>query len=268
MPFETQFSLSLELAKIFPVRHIIQTGAEEIVSLVRALRKDGSDFLVEEDLANIFGRGRIEASLEADFRKAVRIGSIRPLHAGSLISLDSGPGATVCRALKDRFYLSSVIQLSFLVWMHEETTLAASLVESMLSRYFSQVQGATPDPDYEGILKTLQACSSQTSQYPWENLCALVETRFPKSIQWFYFEDSPLKSLAQNLLQGAMDYLYMAQSLPEDRLIMIDSQIGLVPTVIWAHYVLGLTVLIMNSPDGDNLVTAEKTRFKAKSVTA
>ncbi|KAL8992736.1 MAG: hypothetical protein Q9169_006879, partial [Polycauliona sp. 2 TL-2023] len=235
MTNETQFSLSLELAKIFPIGHIIKSGAEELVSLVRALRKDGSDFLVEEDLANIFGRGRIEPSLEADFRKAVRVGSIQPLHADSTISLDSGPGAT----------------LSFLMWFHEATTLAAALVESMLSRYFSNVQGATPDPDYESILKTLQACSSQTSQFPWENFSALVGSRFPKSIQQFYEHDSPLKALRQNLLLGAMDYLYMIQSLPDDRLVLINGPSGLVPMVIWAHYILGLTVLIKNSPDGD-----------------
>ncbi|KAL8752945.1 MAG: hypothetical protein Q9184_005570 [Pyrenodesmia sp. 2 TL-2023] len=251
MSFQSQFSLSLELAKVFPVRQIVQIGTEQIVSLVRALRKDGSDFLVEEDLANIFGRGRIEPSLEADFRKVVRIGSIQPLHADSPIYLDSGPGATVRRALKDHFYMSSVIQLSFLMWIHEETSLAAALVESMLSRYFSEVQGATPDPDYDGIFKTLQACSSQTSQYPWENLCALVQTRFPNSIRWFDVEHSPLKSLSPNLLLGAMDYLYMAQSLPEDRLVMVDNPRGLVPMVIWAHYILGLTVLIKDSPDGD-----------------
>ncbi|KAL8720415.1 MAG: hypothetical protein Q9181_007913, partial [Wetmoreana brouardii] len=39
--------------------------------------------------------------------------------------------------------------------------------------------------------------------------------------------------------------------LPEDRFIVVESQMGLVPMVVWAHYILGLTVLIKNSPDGD-----------------
>ncbi|KAI4180401.1 MAG: hypothetical protein L6R41_007260 [Letrouitia leprolyta] len=165
MPFDSQFSLSLEIAKVFPVRQLVQAGAEELVSLVRALRKDGSDFLVKEDLANVFGRGRIEPALEPDFRKA--------------------------------------------------------------------------------------ACSNQTSQYPWEKICASVENRFPKSIRWFYTEQSPLKSLSPHLLLGAMDYLYMTRSLPEDRLVMIDNPTGMPPIVVWAHYILGLNVLITNSPDGD-----------------
>lgn len=147
--------------------------------------------------------------------------------------------------------MSSVIQLSFLGWVHEETTLAATLVENMLKRYESRVQGATPDPDYDGILKTLQVCSSQTSQYRWDNLVSLVEDRFQKSTQWLRPDNNPLRSLKPSLLLGAMDYLYMTQSLPEDRFIMVESQIGLIPIVVWARYILGLTVLIKDSPDGD-----------------
>ncbi|KAL8718950.1 MAG: hypothetical protein Q9225_003979 [Loekoesia sp. 1 TL-2023] len=251
MSFQTQFSLSLELAKVFPVGEVLKTGVERLVSLVRALKADGSDYLVEEDLATIFGRGKIERSLEEDFRKAVRTRSIQPFHADSPISLDTGPGATVRRALKERFYMSSVIQLSFLVWMHEETTLAAALVESMLIRYESNVYGATPDPDYDGILKTLQACSSQTSQYRWDNLVSLITRQFPNSTPWFCAVPSPLRSLSFSLLLGAMDYLYMVQTLPEDRFIMVESQAGLIPIVIWAHYILGLTVVVKHSPDGD-----------------
>ena len=251
MPFQSQFSLSLELAKVLPVRQIISTGTEQIIRLVRELKRDGSDFLIEEDLANIFGRGKIEPSLEEDFRKVVRIGTVQPLYVNSPIVLDSNPGATVRRALKDRFYMSSVIQLSFLMWMHEETTLAAALEEGMRSRYESKVQGATPDPDYDGILKTLQACSQQTSQYRWDNLCGLIETRFKNSREWFWISGSPVKQMSSNMLLGAMDYLYMVQTLPEDRLVMVNSQVGLVPMVIWAHYILGLNVLIKSSPDGD-----------------
>ena len=135
--------------------------------------------------------------------------------------------------------------------MHEETTLAATLVENMLTRYESNVQGATPDPDYDGILKTLRACSSQTSQYRWDNLVSLVENRFQESTQWMHLSRNPLRHLSPNLLLGAMDYLYMAQTLPEDRFIIVDSQVGLVPIVIWAHHILGLTVLVENTPDGD-----------------
>ena len=46
--------LSLELAKILPVRAAISYSAELLVNLVRELKRSGSDFLVEEDLAAVF----------------------------------------------------------------------------------------------------------------------------------------------------------------------------------------------------------------------
>ena len=139
MPLSTQFNLSLELTKVLPVREALSSSAKSIISLVRALRRSGSDFLVEEDLAAIFGRGRIESVMEKKFRDALQEVSFTPPHEGSQISLDATPGPTVGRALKDRYYMASVIQLSFLVWMHEETTLASALVECMRTRYESGV---------------------------------------------------------------------------------------------------------------------------------
>jgi len=231
MAFSTQFNLSVELATVFPVREAVAGGAESLVSLVRAMRRSGSDFLVEEDLAAIFGRGRIESSLESSFRDAVKDASFTPLYANSVINLETA-GPTIGRALRNRYYMSSVIQLSFLGWVHEESTLAMTLVECMRSRYSSEVEGSSPDPDYDGILKTLQVCSSQTSQYRWEGLVALVESSFQRSAQWFRMSRNPLKYLTPNLLLGAMDYFYLVQSLPEDRLVMVDSQSGLGPMII------------------------------------
>ena len=132
MPLSTRFTLSLELAKILPVRKALSSGGESIISFARALRRSGSDFLVE-DLAAIFGRGRIEPALEKRFRDSLKEVSFIPLHEGSQIVLDASPGPTVGRALKDRYYMASVIQLSFLVWMHEVTSLASALVECMRS---------------------------------------------------------------------------------------------------------------------------------------
>ncbi|MCJ1229757.1 hypothetical protein MMC12_006427, partial [Toensbergia leucococca] len=248
------FSLSLELANLahlFPVRAGIAYTTESIITWARELKRTGSDFLVEEDLAVVFGRARIVPLLENHFRDVVKISSFVPLSGDSEIVLDAGPGPTLRRALKDARYMATVIQLSFLAWMHEETTLAAALTESMLTRYDQRVQNATSDPDYEGILGTLRACISQTSQFPWEMLMSLVESKFPKSVAWFHIIGSPLKILSPNLLLGAMDYLYLVQSLPEDRIIVVDNQMGLVPIVVWGYCILGLTVLVKGSPDGD-----------------
>lgn len=251
MPVSTQFNLSVELSKVLPLRAAITYTADSLVKLVRELRRSGSDFLVEEDLAAIFGRVRIEPSMENDFRRVVGNPSFTVYHVEGPIILDPGPGPTLARALKDRYYMASVIQLSFLLWMHEETTLATALTESMHSRYESGVKDATPDPDYDGILRTLQACSSQTSQFGWDALVNTVVSKFPISRHWFRLDLSPLKSLTPNLLLGAMDYFHLVQSLPEDRFIMVENQLGLVPLIVWGHCILGLSVLVKNSPDGD-----------------
>ena len=247
----SQFALSFELTKLPPVRAAISYSSDALISLVRALKKSGSDFLVEEDLAAIFGRGRIEPTLEESFRSVVKYTSTKPLHDNSVIFLDAGPGPTLGRALKDRYYMSSVIQLSFLGWMHEAASLATTLVNCMRLRFSLKVKGATPDPDYDGILKTLQVCSSQSSQFRWDRLLSTVEDHFPvgRTLLRQNFESS--RFLSAELLLGAMDYLYLSQSLPEDRFIVMEGPTGLLPMIIWGHYILGLVVLVQSSPDGD-----------------
>ena len=251
MPLGTQFSLSLELMKLPAFRTALTDTADSIISLMRDLRRSGSDILVEEDLAAIFGRAKIVPSVERHFKDVVKVASFVPLHPGSEIILDAGPGATVRRALKHNHYMATVIQLSFLGWMHETTSLASMLVGNMNQRFQMGIEGATPDPDYEGILATLQACISQTSQYPWEMLVQLVESKFEKSSLWLRIPRSPLRRLPPNILLAAMDYLYLVQSLPEDRFMMIDNQRGLIPIVLWAHCILGLRVHVQDLPDGD-----------------
>jgi hypothetical protein len=82
-------------------------------------------------------------------------------------------------------------------------------------------------------------------------LVTFVENKFPKCRPWLTLQRSPLKRLSPNTLLAAMDYLYLVQSLPEDRFMMIDNQIGLIPIVLWANCILGLRVVVQDSPDGD-----------------
>jgi hypothetical protein len=184
MPLQGQFSLSLELANILPIKSALNYTVNSLIGLVRDLKRSGSDFLVEEDLVAIFGRGRIVPSFQASFREAIQVAFFMPLHPESEIILDAGPGATVRRALKDNYYMATVIQLSFLGWMHEATSLASVLVETMNRRFQSGVQDATPDPDYDGILGTLRSCVSQRSQYPWQKLVQIFEAKFENSRSW------------------------------------------------------------------------------------
>ena len=56
-----------------------------------------------------------------------------------------------------------------------------------------------------------------------------------------------------NLSLGAMYYFYLVQSFPDYRFVMVDSQMSLVPTVIWAHFLLRLTVVVAFDGVSDNL---------------
>ena len=66
-----QLQLGVELTNIFPVHRIADLAYNKIVSLARDLRRSGSDFLVEEELADIFGRGRISSEVERQFKDIV-----------------------------------------------------------------------------------------------------------------------------------------------------------------------------------------------------
>jgi hypothetical protein len=71
MPIPFAAQLSVELTNIAPVREAISTAALLVYRTARELRKSGSDFLVEEDLASIFGRGKIESKLQIHFKDVV-----------------------------------------------------------------------------------------------------------------------------------------------------------------------------------------------------
>ncbi|KAF2429951.1 hypothetical protein EJ08DRAFT_716095 [Tothia fuscella] len=55
--FQGQFALSVELTRLIPLGgHLVVRTVEEFKRLVKALPNSGSNIIVEEDLAKIFGR--------------------------------------------------------------------------------------------------------------------------------------------------------------------------------------------------------------------
>ncbi|RJE25781.1 hypothetical protein PHISCL_01894 [Aspergillus sclerotialis] len=257
MALPTSFQLSIELTKILPIREAISAVTRPILQQARELKRSGSDFIVEEDLAAVFGRGRIDTKLERHFKSTISPAKVEIMYPASDIVLHSGSGPTVHRALKEPRYLSTVIQLSFLGFMHERTTFSSNLVACLNERYRLGAPDSSPDTNYEDIVGLLRVCASQTGEFPWELYIGLVEVLIPKTcasmindatvdgLQW--------RVLTSNLLLAAIDYLYLVQAFPEDRVMAVPNQAGLIPLVIWAHYVLGLTVLLKSSPDGDIL---------------
>ncbi|KAF8243671.1 hypothetical protein K440DRAFT_468972, partial [Wilcoxina mikolae CBS 423.85] len=162
MPLNYAIQLSLELATVFPIRTAVEAAGAQIIQLARDLRKSGSDLVVEEDLAQIFGRGRIGQHLEVAFKDA-------------------------------------------------------------------------------GIMKTLAACSSQTSAFKWSFFVRKVEAKLRQSMPEYHHSPDYLR-LSPSLLLGAMDCLYLVQSLPDDRKITVSNEMGCITLIIWAHYILELTV--------------------------
>lgn len=120
-----------------------------------------------------------------------------------------------------------------------------------------KVPGANLHPDFAGIIGTLEACSSQTSSFTWTAYFAEVRNKIRKHLSppcarlhpYDSDPDQPRECLSSNILLAAMDYLYFVQSLPEDRNMVLKSQEGMVPIIVWAHSVLGLTVPVCDPTD-------------------
>lgn len=243
MPFSTGFQISLELAKAFPISSVTETIGSKVLKYARELRLSGSDIVVEADLAEVFGRGKIVHELEQEFRNVVKVQRVTFLRDGCEISLDSGAGPSLLHGLRDSRHFSAIIQLSFLGWTHERSSLATAIDQAMIQRFETGVRGASASPGYEGISNALTACSSQSTGFAWSDYIHLVNTKLQESIPGYRYSQDLMK-LSPAALMGAMDYLYIVQQLPESRKILISNAMGAITFVIWAHYILGLNVLI------------------------
>lgn len=243
MPFTTGLQLSFELAKAFPVRSITESASSKLLKYARDLRNSGSDIVVEADLAEVFGRGKIVHEIEQRFREVVKVQSFIFFRDGCEISLDSGAGPTIMHGFRNNQHFSTIIQLSFLGWTHNHSSLATAIDQAMVKRFEMGVAGASTSPGYEGILGSLAACSSQSNAFAWSDYIHLVDTKLRDSIPGYQYSPD-LMRLSPAALTGAMDCLYLVQQLRESRKIMISNAMGSITFVIWAHYILGLNVLI------------------------
>lgn len=244
MPANLGLQISLELTKLLPIRSVVDTVGSQILKLARDLRLSGSDLVVEEDLAEVFGRGLINPELEAKFKDVVKVHNFVPLSHGCVINLESGPGPTMLHAFRDKRYFAMVIQISLLAWMHRRQDLAFMLSQAMTERFDMGVPEASPGPGIDGIIMTLTACSSQSSAFSWSYYVEQVDRRFRESLTNYYYHADHLK-LTPPVLLAAMDYLYLVQRFPEDRKITVSNEMGCMTLIVWAHYVLGLTVAVV-----------------------
>ncbi|KAL9118437.1 MAG: hypothetical protein Q9187_005019 [Circinaria calcarea] len=248
-PFSNQFSLSLELTRLIP------TGlatSNAFMSLARSLRNSGSDVVIEEDLAILFGRCRIFPQMATSFRTLVAREDSSLLNTLLGLTLEGGPGPTVLRGLTQAPYFAVVIQCSFLTSIHEKNSLAAALAQifEREAEHAERHLKARAAPSYEGIYGVLRACEDQTSSYNWRNL--ILATAGALDIA----EYDAFSAIPSTVLQGAVHMFPLVQSLPDDRIILIDTGMyaGACPLVVWAHQVLGLTVLVKRYGPSSSLI--------------
>ncbi|KAK4692938.1 hypothetical protein P7C71_g4363, partial [Lecanoromycetidae sp. Uapishka_2] len=165
MPFQDQFSLSLELTRIAPVGLLVSKAGQALMNLARELQNSGSDIVIEEDLANVFGRCRISPQMASSFKTVILQSGGPPTILDSGIALVSGVGPTVARALQESPYYATVVQTSLLMSVLEKKSLAHAIHETMERNQ----EGAPPDniprapPTTNGILGVLRAIEEQTS---------------------------------------------------------------------------------------------------------
>ena len=246
MAFSNQFSLSLELTRLVPVNLAVSKAAEALLGLARNLQNSGSDIVIEEDLANVFARCRISPSLASSFKTVVLKEGTQNIPLEREISLISGPGPTVGRALKETPYLATVVQLSLLLSVHEKTSLAHTIHQAIEKNQ----EGAPLDflpraaPSSSGIMGSLRAIEEQTSAYRWSGQLRAVSELMPPGVR-----RQILGPLPPAIITGALSMLPMVQSLPCDRLIYIEGHAGLATLVVWAHHVLEMTVLVKTHDD-------------------
>lgn len=102
------------------------------MTLARDLRKSHSDIVVEEDLASVLSRLRIEPGLEGDFKEAVaHSDTVQLLPNLEKVYLAQGAGPTVQHGLKSDRHMSAIIQLSMLSSFHSRADLANLLSTTM-----------------------------------------------------------------------------------------------------------------------------------------
>ena len=240
--FANQFALSLEITRLLPISTITETTALAVYKLARGLRNSGSDIIVEQDLAEAFGRCRITHEIERSFRTIVGKSSGTTSFSGEIL-LQRGPGPTVTRALVSGQvpYLSCLVQCSFLSWVHDKHSLASAIVQALEKR----LQNATPEadvkapPSQDSVLGYLIACEEQTNVFIWDHYLLGFASMFGWSQR---LARDPLPAV---ILRGALDMFPLVQHFPENYLVHVITGQGLCILLVWAHRILGLNVLLL-----------------------
>ncbi|KAL8664615.1 MAG: hypothetical protein Q9202_002885 [Teloschistes flavicans] len=243
MAMSSQFSLSLELSKLVPFGSLVNATGHGLIRLLRQIQASGSDFITEQDLAEVFGRNRVEPLFASTFRTAVKHSLIHEISGMAEMVIEGGAGPTVRRSLNEPGYFAMVIQLSLLTFTHDLSDLTRGLIKSFDQRAQGAKEYVAP-PRYDNLLGALRAIREQTCGFMWELVISAVESKLYPSIAWTDGTLYTRRTIPQNVLQGLMDSFTAIQHLPENTRLRISSYWGVPTIVVWAHQVLGLTVQV------------------------
>lgn len=243
MAMSSQFSLSLELSKLVPFGSLVNATGHGLVRLLRQIQASGSDFVTEQDLAEVFGRNRMEPLFASTFRTAVKQSVIHEISGIAELVIEGGAGPTVRRSLNEPGYFAMVVQLSLLTFTHDLPSLTKSLTRSFEQRAQGAPEYVAP-PQYDNLIGTLRAIREQTCGFMWELVISAVESKLYPSIHWTNGTLYQKRTIPPNILQGLMDSFTAIQHVPDSTRLRIRSCWGVPTIIVWAHQVLGLTVKV------------------------
>ncbi|KAI1779791.1 hypothetical protein F4818DRAFT_153789 [Hypoxylon cercidicola] len=246
--FSTQFALSLELTSLVPA--LVNQAQTGLTWLARELRNSGSDIVVEEDLAHLFGRCYIAPNMSRTFRTVVGQDSNVSTLIDSIV-LFNGSGPTVKRALTEppgNPYFAMVVQCSLLSATHDASDLAGAL-----ARAIEREQDVAPEGhqtrgllSIESIRTMLVAIDEQTAQFDWRNVLLAISCK----LEFHLPNDIIHETIPSTVLEGLIIMLASVQRFPEERILLIETDKAACVLVAWAHHVLGMSVLVRHVVDG------------------
>lgn len=219
-------------------------ATSRLMNFARDLSRAGSDIVVEEDLANLFGYTKVQKSMEDDFRKEVALSLSVPITDGSEVELRLGTGPTMLRAFKkdEHKYFATFILVSLLSFYTGRESLAQALSVTIRKQMEARREKEFLDPGYEGIMRTVRSCNTQARAFDWGRYVQRVEQTFEHSIP-NYRRSQDYCRLTPTILLGAVEFFHITQDLP-DRKVSFSNQMGCIILIIWAHFIMGLSVKI------------------------
>ena len=231
MAWSSQFALTLDLNRAIGPTSIGRVG-DAVIKLARKLQSSGSDIVIEQDLGNLFSRFLLDADFVEEFKeRTLAVNSITNIGSRIPFALQSGPGPTIQRALREPAFLPMVIHLSMFGATHDFGSFSETLSDFMLRRHEATGELGQPFAGYQprNIAGTIQACVEQTVGFKWHMLTHRIITQLDLSAHDIDHEEgtetpsykhAPIFTLAQSQLEASFDLLLAVNRVYRDHTVV------------------------------------------------